>query len=145
MTAAEQEQKPINVLILAAGLGTRMKSGIAKVLHCLDGRPLINHVCATAAALAPEKIYVVIGHQGEDVKRAVLGELEESDAEFVWQREQLGTGDAVNSAREFLAESDSTLVVLSGDVPMRSEEHTSELQSRENLVCRLLLEKKKEI
>jgi len=122
MTAAEQEQKPINVLILAAGLGTRMKSGIAKVLHCLDGRPLINHVCATAAALAPEKIYVVIGHQGEDVKRAVLGELEESDAEFVWQREQLGTGDAVNSAREFLAESDSTLVVLSGDVPMIKHE-----------------------
>lgn len=122
MTAAEQEQKPINVLILAAGLGTRMKSGIAKVLHCLDGRPLINHVCATAAALAPEKIYVVIGHQGEDVKRAVLGELEESEAEFVWQREQLGTGDAVNSAREFLAESDSTLVVLSGDVPMIKHE-----------------------
>ena len=118
MTASDQEQKPINVLILAAGLGTRMKSGIAKVLHCLDGRPLINHVCATAAALAPEKIYVVIGHQGEDVKKAVLQELETTEAEFVWQREQLGTGDAVNSARVFLADSDSTLVVLSGDVPM---------------------------
>ena len=118
MTASEHEQKPINVLILAAGLGTRMRSEIAKVLHRLDGRPLINHVCATAAALAPEKIYVVIGHQGEDVKKAVLDELDPGQVEFVWQKEQLGTGDAVNSAREFLADSDSTLVVLSGDVPM---------------------------
>jgi bifunctional UDP-N-acetylglucosamine pyrophosphorylase / glucosamine-1-phosphate N-acetyltransferase len=122
MTAPENEQKPINVLILAAGLGTRMRSGIAKVLHRLDGRPLINHVCSAAAALAPVKIYVVIGHQGEDVKTAVLEEMEESEVEFVWQREQLGTGDAVNAAREYLAEADSTLVVLSGDVPMIKHE-----------------------
>lgn len=112
------EQKGLDVLILAAGLGTRMKSDLAKVLHRLDGRPLINHVCRTATALAPQKIYVVIGHQGEDVKAAIHGELDENQAVFVVQKQQLGTGDAVNSAREFLEDKDSTLLVLSGDVPM---------------------------
>ena len=112
------EQKTLDVLILAAGLGTRMRSNLAKVLHRLDGRPLINHVCLTATALAPRKIYVVIGHQGEDVKKAVLEELNEEYAAFVWQKEQLGTGHAVSSARESLEAEDSTLLVLSGDVPM---------------------------
>lgn len=112
------EQLALDVLVLAAGLGTRMRSNLAKVLHKLDGRPLINHVCRTATALAPRKIYVVIGHQGEDVKRAVLEELNEEHAEFAWQNEQLGTGHAVNSARQFLESEDSTLLVLSGDVPM---------------------------
>jgi bifunctional UDP-N-acetylglucosamine pyrophosphorylase/glucosamine-1-phosphate N-acetyltransferase len=112
------EQKTLDVLILAAGLGTRMRSNLAKVLHKLDGRPLINHVCLTATALAPRKIYVVIGHQGDDVKTAVLEELNEEYAKFVWQKEQLGTGHAVNSARDFLENEDSTLIILSGDVPM---------------------------
>ncbi len=112
------DNKPLDVLILAAGLGTRMRSDIAKVLHRLDGRPLINHVCRTAAALAPRKVYVVVGHQGDEVCEAVLTELEEEYVEFVWQREQLGTGDAVNSAREFLENEHSELLVLSGDVPM---------------------------
>lgn len=112
------EQLPLDVLILAAGLGTRMRSNLAKVLHKLDGRPLINHVCRTATALAPRKIYVVIGHQGEEVKSAVLEELNQDHAEFAWQTEQLGTGHAVNSARQFLENEDSTLLVLSGDVPM---------------------------
>jgi bifunctional UDP-N-acetylglucosamine pyrophosphorylase / glucosamine-1-phosphate N-acetyltransferase len=118
MESVRSENKTINVLILAAGLGTRMRSDIAKVLHKLDGRPLINHVCRVAAVLAPQKIYVVIGHQGEEVRSAVLNELGEDQVEFVWQREQLGTGDAVNAARSFLENSDSTLLVLSGDVPM---------------------------
>ena len=111
-------QKTLDVLILAAGLGTRMRSKLAKVLHKLDGRPLINHVCRTATALAPRRIHVVIGHQGEEVKKAVLEELDEEHAAFVWQKEQLGTGHAVNSAREFLENEPSTLLVLSGDVPM---------------------------
>jgi bifunctional UDP-N-acetylglucosamine pyrophosphorylase/glucosamine-1-phosphate N-acetyltransferase len=113
-----QGTKQLDVLIMAAGLGTRMRSNLAKVLHRLDGRPLINHVCRTALALSPQKIYVVIGHQGEDVKQAVVAEFGEERFEFVWQREQLGTGHAVNCAREFLAERDSEVLVLSGDVPM---------------------------
>ena len=118
MSDSSTEQKVLDVLILAAGLGTRMKSDLAKVLHRLDGRPLINHVCRTATALAPQSIYVVIGHQGEEVKAAVLNELDEQQAVFVTQEQQLGTGDAVNSARQYLQGKDSTLVVLSGDVPM---------------------------
>ncbi len=112
------EQKPLDVLILAAGLGTRMRSNLAKVLHRLDGRPLINHVCETASALSPRGVYVVVGHQGEDVRRSVLEVLEPESTFFAWQNEQLGTGHAVNSAREFLEGDDSTLLVLSGDVPM---------------------------
>ena len=118
MENLSNEQRTLDVLILAAGLGTRMRSNLAKVLHRLDGRPLINHVCRTATALAPRKVFVVIGHQGEDVKAAVLEELDSEHAEFVWQEQQLGTGHAVNSAREFLENTDSTLLVLSGDVPM---------------------------
>lgn len=118
MDASLSEQPNLDVLILAAGLGTRMRSNLAKVLHRLDGRPLVNHVCRTATALAPRKIYVVVGHQGEEVKQAVLEELGENQSGFVWQKEQLGTGHAVNSARQFLENEDSTLLVLSGDVPM---------------------------
>lgn len=127
------ENPNLDILVLAAGLGTRMRSNLAKVLHRLDGRPLINHVCRTATALAPRKIYVVIGHQGDDVKKAVLSELDEEQAVFVWQKEQLGTGDAVNAAREFLAGSDSILLVLSGDVPMiRAETLAALVQQHRN-------------
>ena len=127
------EKSNLDVLILAAGLGTRMRSNLAKVLHQLDGRPLINHVCRTATALAPRKIYVVIGHQGEDVKTAVLEELDTEHADFVWQKEQLGTGHAVNSAREFLENENSTLLVLSGDVPMiRAETLAALIQQHHN-------------
>jgi bifunctional UDP-N-acetylglucosamine pyrophosphorylase/glucosamine-1-phosphate N-acetyltransferase len=108
----------LNILILAAGLGTRMKSNVAKVLHKLDGRPLINHVCETAATLDPQKIVVIVGHQAENVKNAVLSELSQEKAGFALQQQQLGTGDAVNAARELLENEESTLVVLSGDVPM---------------------------
>ncbi len=128
-------------MILAAGLGTRMKSDLAKVLHRLDGRPLINHVCRTATALAPENIYVVIGHQGEDVKTAVLNELDEQQAVFVTQERQLGTGDAVNAARAFLQDRDSTLVVLSGDVPMIRPETLAALvqqHHRKTAACTIL-------
>lgn len=108
----------LNILILAAGLGTRMKSNLAKVLHRLDGRPLINHVCETASELAPRLIYTVVGHQADDVTSVVLNELAKEKTAFVLQKQQLGTGDAVNAAREFLENEDSTLLVLSGDVPM---------------------------
>jgi bifunctional UDP-N-acetylglucosamine pyrophosphorylase / glucosamine-1-phosphate N-acetyltransferase len=118
MPETPAEQRPIDVLILAAGLGTRMRSGLAKVLHHLDGRPLINHVFRAAAALAPERIFVVIGHQGEDVRSAIDAEFGDGAAVYVEQKEQLGTGDAVNAARLELEGRDSTLVVLSGDVPL---------------------------
>jgi bifunctional UDP-N-acetylglucosamine pyrophosphorylase/glucosamine-1-phosphate N-acetyltransferase len=97
-----------------------MKSQKAKVLHELGGHPLIAHVTRKAHALDHEKIYVVVGHQAADVEAAVRRELgnDADRAAFVIQKQQRGTGDAVMSAGEALKDSDSTLLVLSGDVPM---------------------------
>lgn len=111
---------PLDILILAAGLGTRMRSGTAKVLHKLGGRPLIAHACRTASALQKEArpLYVVVGHQAAEVERAVKSELGDEGAVFITQVEQKGTGDAVLSARDALNDANSTLLVLSGDVPL---------------------------
>ncbi len=122
MVNESEAQPELNVLIMAAGLGTRMRSRLAKVLHKLDGRPLINHVCETALELVPRKICVVVGHQADDVKTAVLNDVDAGVAEFVLQKQQLGTGDAVNAARDVFENADSTLLVLSGDVPMINAE-----------------------
>src|SRR5918998_1753795 len=124
--AAQQPQgaPPLDVLILAAGLGTRMRSGRAKVLHKLGGRPLIARVCSRARALVKgdRPVYVVVGHQAAEVEAAVLEELGEGGAVFVTQTEQRGTGDAVMAARAALGDADSTLLVLSGDVPFARAE-----------------------
>jgi bifunctional UDP-N-acetylglucosamine pyrophosphorylase / glucosamine-1-phosphate N-acetyltransferase len=118
-----QKQRPLDVLIMAAGLGTRMKSQKAKVLHELGGRPLIAHVVQKALALQPRKVFVVVGHQAEDVESAVRAEARNDElVGFALQREQRGTGDAVMSARETLKDADSVLLILSGDVPMVREE-----------------------
>lgn len=113
--------EPVNVLILAAGLGTRMKSEQAKVLHQLGGRPLIAHVLRTAAKLNPEKIVVVVGHQAEQVEaaaRAALAPEMAARLRFVTQAEQRGTGHAVRCAREALAEARGSLLVSYGDAPL---------------------------
>ena len=109
---------PLDVLILAAGLGTRMRSRTAKVLHQLGGRPLIAHVCRTASALTSRPIHVIVGHQAEQVGAAVREELDEHGAVFITQVEQRGTGDAVMAARDAFANAGSTLLILSGDVPL---------------------------
>lgn len=102
---------------MAAGLGTRMKSNRAKVLHELGGSPLIAHVARAAKALNPQVILVVVGHQAEEVGRAALAEVGDL-ARPVLQAQQHGTGDAVESARSELENSDSLVLILSGDVPM---------------------------
>jgi bifunctional UDP-N-acetylglucosamine pyrophosphorylase/glucosamine-1-phosphate N-acetyltransferase len=117
-TSVNNEKSSLDVLVLAAGLGTRMKSNFAKVLHKLDGRPLIAHVCGTAAELEPNRIVVVVGHQAVDVQAAVELELGKGGAHFALQAEQRGTGDAVLSAQDALANAGSTVLILSGDVPM---------------------------
>ena len=111
------QNKPLNVLVMAAGLGTRMKSKRAKVLHELAGRPLIAHVVRTAQTLDPRTILVIVGHQAEEVEQAVLSEVGELGS-FAVQAKQRGTGDAVESARKQLEDSDSLILLLSGDVPM---------------------------
>lgn len=98
-----------------------MKSARAKVLHEIGGSPLINYVSRTARSLNPRKVYVVVGHQAEEVSKTVAAEIGEL-AQFVTQQQQRGTGDAVMSAREQLANADSLVVILSGDVPLLKPE-----------------------
>jgi bifunctional UDP-N-acetylglucosamine pyrophosphorylase/glucosamine-1-phosphate N-acetyltransferase len=115
-----QTRPPItlDILILAAGLGTRMKSRMAKVLHKLGGRPIIAHVCRTALSLEPRRTQVIIGHQADAVRAAVEHELGKHAASFLVQTEQRGTGDAVMTAQGVLADAKSTVLILSGDVPL---------------------------
>ena len=116
---------------MAAGLGTRMKSRRAKVLHELGGSPLIAHVVRAAQALDPRRIIVIVGHQAEEVERATLAAVGEL-ASFVIQAKQRGTGDAVESARSVLEDSDSLVLVLSGDVPMIRPETLQKLIEQHN-------------
>lgn len=111
---------PVNVLILAAGLGTRMKSSQAKVLHKIGSRPLIAHVLRTAARLNPENIFVVVGHQAGKVEEAARASIAPADADklrFVMQTEQRGTGHAVKCAAGALKDARGLLVVFYGDTP----------------------------
>jgi len=102
-----------------------MKSNRAKVLHELGGRPVIAYVVRAAQSLNPEKIYVIVGHQADEVERAVAIEAPDS-ASFVTQTEQRGTGDAVMAAEAALQNSDSVVLVLSGDVPLIRDATLSE-------------------
>jgi bifunctional UDP-N-acetylglucosamine pyrophosphorylase/glucosamine-1-phosphate N-acetyltransferase len=114
----EQHELPLDVLILAAGLGTRMRSAKAKVLHELGGKPLIAHVCRTAESLKPRKILVVTGQQAPEVEKAVRNVLPDDLSGFALQEQQRGTGDAVMAAKAELEHTRSTLLVLYGDVPL---------------------------
>lgn len=105
----------LDIVILAAGKGTRMKSNIPKVLHTLGGQPLLYHVYQAAKPLLPNAIHVVIGHEGEQVIQALS--LFAKDAQTVEQAEQLGTGHAVQQALPNIAD-DSTVLILCGDVPL---------------------------
>ena len=106
---------PLTVVILAAGLGTRMKSRKAKVLHRAGGLTLIEHMVATAAELAsPENILVVTGHQAEQVEALLAG----TGVRFVRQEEQKGTGHAVMVCREAAGRGRGLLLVLYGDCPL---------------------------
>ena len=106
---------PVTIVILAAGLGTRMKSRRAKVLHQAGGRTLVEHVVRTAAEITPpERIYVVVGHQADEVRST----LAPYGVGFVHQAEQKGTGHALMAGREALAGLDGLLVILYGDGPL---------------------------
>lgn len=102
----------LEIIILAAGRGTRMHSELPKVLHPLAGRTLLQHVVDTAQTLDPERIHVVIGHGAEQVRRTIA-----SGVQFHVQTDQLGTGHAVLQALPHCAP-DNTVLVLFGDVPL---------------------------
>ena len=103
----------ISVVILAAGKGTRMRSSLPKVLHPIADKPMVSHVIDAARVLNAENIYLVYGFGGEVLKASVTGD----DLTFVEQKEQLGTGHAVNMAAPFLKD-DENVLVLYGDVPL---------------------------
>ena len=103
----------LNVVILAAGAGTRMKSALPKVLHPLAGRPMLQHVIRTARELKPKNMIVVYGHGGKQVPEA----LSQESVQWVEQAQQLGTGHAVSQALTHLHDQTLTLV-LYGDVPL---------------------------
>jgi bifunctional UDP-N-acetylglucosamine pyrophosphorylase/glucosamine-1-phosphate N-acetyltransferase len=103
----------LEILILAAGLGKRMRSSLPKVLHPLAGRPLLRHVLDTARELSPRKIVVVHGHGAEQVKEA----FPEQPIEWALQAEQLGTAHAVMQAMPKVS-ADADVLVLYGDVPL---------------------------
>jgi len=102
------------VVILAAGLGTRMKSGLAKALHPLAGRPLLQHVLEAVSGLAAEKIVVVLGHQADRVRKMAEG----YNATIALQAEQLGTGHAVMQAQEVIAAAKGPVLILCADTPL---------------------------
>jgi bifunctional UDP-N-acetylglucosamine pyrophosphorylase/glucosamine-1-phosphate N-acetyltransferase len=103
----------LSVVILAAGQGKRMNSGLPKVLQPLAGQPLLKHVIRTAVELEPAHIYVVYGHGGAQVQAALAHE----PVEWILQAEQLGTGHAVMQAMCVIPD-DHTVLVLYGDVPL---------------------------
>jgi bifunctional UDP-N-acetylglucosamine pyrophosphorylase / glucosamine-1-phosphate N-acetyltransferase len=104
----------LNVVIMAAGKGTRMKSALPKVLHRLAGQPLLAHVMQAAARLEAARTVVITGHGADGVEAALAG----SGAVCVRQMPQLGTGHAVQQAVPALPDDDSTTLILNGDVPL---------------------------
>ena len=109
---------PLDVVIMAAGKGTRMKSKLPKVLHLLAGRTLLAHVRETAVQLAPRQVVIITGHGAVEVEAAIKGLASASVAlNFVRQQPQLGTGHALQQALPLLHQ-DGIVLVLSGDVPL---------------------------
>ena len=115
--------KPLSTIILAAGKGTRMKSDLPKVLHPLNGRPMVHYVIDAAEALESEKIVLIIGHKRELVREA----LKDRRVEFAVQDPQLGTGHAVMQAAPQFQNYRGNVLVLSGDVPLLRAESLKKL------------------
>ncbi len=112
----------IAVVILAAGKGTRMKSGLAKVLHPIAGRPMLSFPLAAAESLSPERIVVIVGRDAERVRESFAGR-----AMFATQAEQRGTGHAVAQAQLALEGVSGDVLILYGDTPLIRPETLAEM------------------
>ena len=124
----------ISLIILAAGMGTRMNSDLPKVLHKIASTPLVVHAMKSGQALDPVKTVVVAGHGAELVEKAVKAY--DPNAEVVLQEEQLGTAHAVAQARAALEGIEGDAIVLYGDTPfIRPETIEAMIEARtENAV-----------
>jgi UDP-N-acetylglucosamine diphosphorylase/glucosamine-1-phosphate N-acetyltransferase len=109
--------RDLGIILLAAGLGKRMKSSLPKVLHSLGGKPLLLYPFDTARSLNPQRISIVVGHGADRVRVAC------DDKSLIWvfQERQLGTGHAVRCAKEVFLDFSGDLLILSGDVPFMSQ------------------------
>ncbi|MDB4967998.1 MAG: UDP-N-acetylglucosamine pyrophosphorylase [Myxococcales bacterium] len=108
----------VATVILAAGLGTRMKSDKAKVLHTVAGRPMIEYPVAMARALGSTRVVCVLGHQADKVREAVERRFGAGSIEVAIQSEQRGTGHAVLMAEPQLGDHDGLVLILYGDTPL---------------------------
>lgn len=111
------------MVLLAAGLGKRMRSSLPKVLHSLAGKPLLSYALQTARTLNPERVAIVVGHGADAVRRACDSE----EIGWVFQEKQLGTGHAVRCTQEFFQDFEGDLLILSGDVPLISQKTLQQL------------------
>ena len=116
----------LDIVILAAGQGTRMRSALPKVLHPVAGQSMLGHVIDTARQLQPESIQVVIGHGADAVRQTVAAD----DLQFVLQTEQLGTGHAVAQALPSITA--DKVLILYGDVPLIQQSTLERLLARVN-------------
>lgn len=114
----------VAVIILAAGMGTRMKSTKAKVLHEILGKPMILYVVETAKKVAGNDVILVIGNQADEVKRIVS---EKAKVRYAYQDKQLGTGHAVSCALSLIPDYCQEVVILCGDVPLLTAETVMQL------------------
>ena len=110
------EPRPVAVIVLAAGEGTRMKSRIPKVLHTLCGRSMLGHALAAAGELAPERLVAVVGHSRDEVSAEATRQA--PGVHVVEQDRQGGTGHAVRTVTEALGDLSGVVVVTYGDMPM---------------------------
>jgi len=110
------------VVILAAGQGTRMKSKLYKVLHQVCGKPMVQHVVDSVKSIGVDQIITVVGHGADSVKEVLAGQ-----TEFVLQKEQLGTANAVIQAEDLLKDKEGHTLVVCGDTPLLTSETLSRL------------------
>ena len=115
---------PLEIIILAAGKGSRMKSSLPKVLHEIAAKPLLGHVLEAAAMLSPSKVHVVVGHGRE----MVMGEFTDRNINWVEQSEQLGTGHAVQQVMPYVG-SNSHVLMLTADVPLINSQTLASLRA----------------
>jgi bifunctional UDP-N-acetylglucosamine pyrophosphorylase/glucosamine-1-phosphate N-acetyltransferase len=121
-------RRPLLIVVLAAGQGTRMKSALPKVLHKIAGRAMLGHVLAAAEALSTDTVSVVIGPGMEAVRTQALGQT--ATARIFVQGEQKGTADALLAAREALAKHKGDVLVLYADTPLLTPETLKRLLGR---------------
>ena len=112
----------LDILVLAAGKGTRMCSDLPKVLHPIGGKALLQHVLDTARQVGGEQILIIVGHGAEQVQERMAA----PDVKFALQEQQLGTGHAVQQALPHLR-NDATVLILYGDVPLTRAETLQKL------------------